>query len=128
MYIVTGAAGFIGSALVWELNQQGINDIICVDMFRNNHKWKNLAKRSFLHFVMKDDLFNFISQPDVIDAVKGVFHMGACANTMENDADFLLTNNHYFSQKLFKWCAKHQKRFIYASSAAVYGDGENGYS
>jgi ADP-L-glycero-D-manno-heptose 6-epimerase len=127
MYIVTGAAGFIGSAFVWELNKKGINEIICVDQFRDSQKWKNLAKRSFLHFVMKDEIFDFLEQTDIIDAVKGVFHLGACSSTMEKDVDYLIKNNHYFSQRLFKWCSRHRKRFIYASSAATYGDGENGY-
>lgn len=127
MYIVTGAAGFIGSAFVWELNKRGMNDVICVDQFHESQKWKNLAKRSFLHFVMKDDLFEFLSQTDVIGAVKGVFHLGACSSTTETDVDYLIKNNYYYSQELFKWCSRHQKRFIYASSAATYGAGENGY-
>ncbi len=127
MYIVTGAAGFIGSAFVWELNKRGMNDIICVDQFQDTQKWKNLAKRNFLHFVMKDDLFDFLSQTDVIDSVKGVFHLGACSSTTETDVDFLIKNNYYYSQELFKWCSRHKKRFIYASSAATYGAGENGY-
>ena len=127
MFIVTGAAGFIGSAFVWELNKRGVSEIICVDQFHQSQKWRNLAKRSFFHFVMKDDLFDFLSQTDVIGAVKGVFHMGACSSTTQTDVDYLVKNNYYYSQELFKWCSRHQKRFIYASSAATYGAGENGF-
>ncbi len=127
MIIVTGAAGFIGSAFVWELNQKGINDIICVDNYGLDQRWKNLAKRSFSDFVMKEDLSNFLTRQEVINSVDTVIHMGAISSTTETNVDALIHNNYYFSQMLFKWCADKRKNFIYASSAATYGDGKNGY-
>ncbi|MEQ1875078.1 MAG: ADP-glyceromanno-heptose 6-epimerase [Bdellovibrionia bacterium] len=127
MIIVTGAAGFIGSAFVWELNQKGIHDIICVDNYGQDARWKNLSKRKFSDFVVKEALFDFLDQPSNMQSVTGVFHMGACSSTSETNMDYLLENNYYYSQKLFRWCAKHQKKFIYASSAATYGDGSAGY-
>ncbi|MFK8138717.1 MAG: ADP-glyceromanno-heptose 6-epimerase [Bdellovibrionales bacterium] len=128
MYIVTGAAGFIGSALVWELNQMGITDILCVDRYRNGSKWKNLRKLKFTDFIMTDNFFDLLEDPAVQAQVEGIFHMGACSSTTEKDMDFLVDNNYYFSQACFHWCLAHGKKFVYASSAATYGEGENGFS
>jgi len=127
MIIVTGSAGFIGSALVWELNQKGHSNIVCVDLFREGSKWRNLLKSSYTHFVLKQDIFEYLEQPEVLNSVKAIFHLGACSSTTEKNMDFLVENNFHYSQKLFRWCAKNQKKFIYASSAATYGAGENGY-
>lgn len=128
MYIVTGAAGFIGSALVWELNQQGINQIICVDRYRDEDKWKNLAKLDFVDFIHAESIYDFIANPEVIDQVQGVFHLGAISHTTEMDMDKLMDQNYYLSQALFQWCLEFDKKFVYASSAATYGDGEKGFS
>ncbi len=127
MIIVTGAAGFIGSALVWELNQRGLQDIICVDNYGTDQRWRNLSKRSFSEFVMKENLAEFLTRQEVINSVHTVIHMGANSSTTETDVDGLIHNNYYYSQMLFKWCTDKKKNFIYASSAATYGAGENGY-
>ena len=127
MYIVTGAAGFIGSALVWDLNQQGITDILCVDNFGKAQKWKNLAGLQFTDFIQKESFYTLLEDPELIDAVEGIFHMGACSSTTETDMDFLCDNNYYFSQACFHWCLNYNKKFIYASSAATYGDGQRGF-
>lgn len=126
MIIVTGAAGFIGSAFVWELNQRGFNDIICVDNYGHDHRWKNLAKRNFKDFVMKEDLAAFLARPEIINSVHAVIHMGRNSSTTETDVDALIHNNYYYSQMLFHWCAENKKVFLYASSAATYRGGRNG--
>ncbi|MBX3040087.1 MAG: ADP-glyceromanno-heptose 6-epimerase [Bdellovibrionaceae bacterium] len=126
MIIVTGANGFIGSALVWELNKRGIHNIIAVDpVSRNDHDL--LKNRQIARFLDRDALWDFLSTP-AAQSVQWVFHMGACSSTTETNWEFLKENNLEYSQKIFDWCAKHGKNLIYASSAATYGAGEKGFS
>ncbi len=127
MIIVTGAAGFIGSALVWELNQQGINDIICVDHLGTDERWKNLRKRDFAEFVIAKDLFDFLSAFETTSHIDAVYHLGACSDTTEKNGDFLLENNYYYSQALAEWCFTNNLSFVHASSGATYGLGEKGF-
>jgi ADP-L-glycero-D-manno-heptose 6-epimerase len=127
MIIVTGGAGFIGSALIWQLNQAGMTDIIAVDRFGSGDKWKNLVGRSIYSLMHKDALLEWLDSGRA-PAVEAIFHMGACSTTTEVDMDFLLHNNFDYSKRLFEYCSKHQIPFIYASSAATYGRGENGFS
>lgn len=126
MYIVTGATGFIGSAMVWELNQQGVSDIICVDVGEDVSCSKNLIKRTYSKYVTKNDLLLFLNQNS--KKIKGIFHMGACSSTTVTDRDYVMETNLEYSQKLFQWAQENNCRFIYASSAATYGAGELGYN
>lgn len=126
MIIVTGANGFIGSALVWELNKRGIHNIIAVDpVSRNDHDL--LKNRQIARFLDRDALWDFLATPAAL-SVQWVFHMGACSSTTETNWEFLKENNLEYSQKIFDWCAKHGKNLVYASSAATYGAGEKGFS
>jgi ADP-L-glycero-D-manno-heptose 6-epimerase len=125
MIIVTGANGFIGSALVWELNQKGFRDIIAVDSV--DLEERNLLKhKAYSKFLSKDQIWDFLKSPDA-HKVTWVFHMGACSSTTEKNWEFLKENNLEYSQKLFNWCTENQKDLIYASSGATYGAGENGF-
>ena len=126
MIVITGAAGFIGSALVWRLNQLGTNNIIIVDELGKDEKWKNLVALDFEDFINKDVFIEKIeSGPDFkIDAI---IHMGANSSTTEKDADHLLNNNFEYTKKLALYCINKNIRFIYASSAATYGDGNLGF-
>lgn len=128
MIIVTGAAGMIGSAVVWKLNEMGRNDIIVVDKLRTEEKWLNLRKRDYADWVDRDNLFNWLSNPANAEKITGVVHMGACSATTERDGDFLMENNYGYSKKLWEFCSNRQIPYVYASSAATYGAGELGYN
>lgn len=127
MWIITGGAGFIGSALVWELNRQGIDDILVIDRLGSSEKWKNLSHHRFADYLEADDFLDLLTQ-DKLANVKGIVHLGACSSTTETDASFLIRNNYEYTKTLALWAAKKHKRFVYASSAATYGDGQYGYS
>lgn len=122
-FIVTGGAGFIGSAIVWRLNQLGETDILVVDRLDNSDKWKNLAPLKFADYLDADD---FISSLDKFKETNILLHLGACSATTERDANYMMRNNYEYTKKLAEFSASYDVRFIYASSAATYGDGENG--
>lgn len=129
MIVVTGAAGFIGSAIIWKLNQNGITDILAVDNLATDEKWKNLVNLKFHDYEEKDSFMKRIvfNDPGLKKNIEGIIHMGACSATTEKNASFLVENNYKYTQVLAKWCVKNGKKFVYASSAATYGAGEAGF-
>ena len=127
MIIVTGGAGFIGSAIVAELNNRQIEDIVVVDELGNDNKWKNLRNLSFTDYVEKDDFLELIMHDQIDDSVEAIIHLGACSDTTETNASYLAKNNYEYTKILASWAVDADVRFIYASSAATYGDGENGF-
>jgi ADP-L-glycero-D-manno-heptose 6-epimerase len=124
MIIVTGAAGFIGSNLVADLNAAGRADIVLVDTLENTGKWKNIAKRRFLDIVFPHELESLLARTPRADAV---FHMGANSATTATDGDAIVLSNLRPSMQLWDWCARTGSPLIYASSAATYGDGAAGF-
>lgn len=127
MHIITGGAGFIGSAMLWELNRHGVEDVIIVDNLAKTEKWKNLVNLRYAEYLHRDDFEQMLRQDKVPWAPKAVIHMGACSATTESDADFLMKNNFSYSRLLCKFALRHRARFINASSAATYGDGKLGF-
>jgi ADP-L-glycero-D-manno-heptose 6-epimerase len=127
MYIVTGGAGFIGSAIIAGLNQRGIDDILVVDELGCDEKWKNLKNLSFADYVEKVDFLEMVLEGKIAPPIKSVFHMGACSSTTETDASYLIKNNYEYTKLLAQWATGSRIRFIYASSAATYGDGSHGF-
>ncbi|MEM7618001.1 MAG: ADP-glyceromanno-heptose 6-epimerase [Pseudomonadota bacterium] len=125
MIIVTGGTGFIGSNLVAALQDEGHEDIVICDTFGEEDKWRNIAKREIKDIVHPDRLFDYLDTHK--DEVEVIFHMGAISSTTETDVDLIVETNIVLSRRLWKWCGKNQKRFIYASSAATYGDGNQGF-
>jgi ADP-L-glycero-D-manno-heptose 6-epimerase len=125
--VVTGAAGFIGRNTVAELNARGFDDLLLVDVLGKNEKWRNLVGLRFEDLLDATDFCNLVTAKKA-PKVEAVIHLGACSSTTEGDADFLLRNNYRYTRALSEWCLDQKARFIYASSAATYGDGSRGYS
>lgn len=127
MIIVTGGAGFIGSATVWKLNELGNNQVIIVDELGNDEKWKNLVGLKFEDFINKNDFVEQILSEKILYKITAIIHLGANSSTTEKDADHLLNNNYKYTETLARFCLNHNIRFIYASSAATYGNGDKGF-
>jgi len=128
--LVTGGAGFIGSALVWALNRRGCERIVVCDRLGTDEKWRNLTPLRFADYVEADDLLPRL-QNDALGKFDLILHLGACSSTTERDASFLIRNNYEFTKDLAAWVlgqkARGRKtRYVYASSAATYGDGVAG--
>jgi len=132
MIIVTGGAGLIGSAVVWRLNQLGHENIVIVDHLGTSDKWANLAPLRFKDYLEKEDLLPLLERgtnsPVGTQRVQAIIHLGACSSTTERDASYLIRNNFDYSKQLARFALENNVRFIYASSAATYGDGAQGFS
>ena len=126
MIIVTGGAGFIGSAIVWRLNSLGYDNIIIVDELGKDEKWKNLVGLKYSDFINKDIFIDNVER-GLDNNAESIIHMGANSSTTEKNADSLIKNNYEYSKSLAKYSIKNNVRFIYASSAATYGDGSLGF-
>jgi len=123
MLLVTGGAGFIGSNIVAALNEAGRTDVVVCDLLGDGGKWRNLAKRQLADIVPPGELAAWLDGRR-LDAV---IHMGAISETTATDGDLVIETNFRFSMRLLDWCTAHATPFIYASSAATYGDGAKGF-
>jgi ADP-L-glycero-D-manno-heptose 6-epimerase len=125
LIVITGAAGMIGSGVVRHLNDQGNHQLLLVDDLKQGLKWKNLVGKQFVDLISKNHLLDWLKgNENVVDAI---IHLGACSDTVETNGDYLLENNYRYTIKLAEWALSFGKRFIYASSAATYGDGKKGF-
>ncbi len=126
LIVVTGASGFIGSCTVKHLNDRGMANLVLVDDIKKTEKWKNLLNKKCIDFISRGDLFQWLEGRE--KNVQAFIHLGACSDTMENDGNYLMENNFRYSVRLAEYAMKHGQRFIYASSAATYGDGALGFT
>jgi ADP-L-glycero-D-manno-heptose 6-epimerase len=126
MIVITGAAGMIGSGVVRHLNDLGVDKLLLVDDLGSGEKWKNLLGKKFVDLVSPAKIFNYLQGRE--DEIGAFIHLGACSDTTETNADYLFENNFRFSIQLASFALRANKRFIYASSAATYGDGSLGFS
>lgn len=118
MIIMTGGAGFIGSAIVWQLNKRGVDDIVVVDHLGETEKWKNLVPLSFSDYFDKSDFIEKLEAGYFGNSISAIFHIGACSSTTERNADYLVENNYRYSARLAAWHEEHRFcRFIYAPPA-----------
>jgi len=127
MIVVTGAAGFIGSCIVGKLNEVGLEAIICVDHLDGSVKEKNLKSKKYTQYLDKKDFLDLVKQNNLDSRITCIIHMGACSSTTLQNEQYFNENNYEYTRTLAKWALDHNVRFIYASSAATYGDGSNGY-
>ncbi len=129
MTVVTGAAGFIGRNTVAELNRRGQTNLLLVDELGTDEKWKNLLGLHYDDLIAPGEFLKRIegASPTALPEIDGIVHLGACSATTERDADYLLRNNYAYTRTLCQWSQQHDARFVYASSAATYGDGSLGY-
>ncbi len=119
---MTGGAGFIGSALIWELNRRGLTNILVADFLGQDEKWKNLVPLRFADYLEADELLQRVEKsPQLFSNIDVIFHLGACSSTTETDAAYLIRNNFEFSKKMAQFALEGGRRFVYASSAATYG-------
>jgi ADP-L-glycero-D-manno-heptose 6-epimerase len=125
MFVVTGGAGFIGSNIAWVLEVRGAAKVVVCDRLRQGHKWRNIAKRELGGIVAPENLFDFLNHNQT--NIEAIVHMGAISSTMETNVDLIVETNYRLSMALWQWCTQHHVRFIYASSAATYGDGGQGF-
>ncbi len=122
-YIVTGAAGFIGSNIVKALNARGISNIVAVDNLKRADKFKNLVDCEIAEYVDKQDFLSVTESGELPGDIEALIHQGACSDTMETDGHYMMENNYRYSLSLFEWALEEGVPFIYASSASVYGGG-----
>lgn len=125
LIVITGAAGFIGSNVVRYLNDKGYANLLLVDDFKVSDKWKNLRHKRFVDFISRYEIFDFLEGRE--REIEAFIHLGACSDTTEVDGDYFMETNYRFSVELADYALSHDHRFIYASSAATYGGGEQGF-
>jgi ADP-L-glycero-D-manno-heptose 6-epimerase len=127
LVVVTGAAGLIGSAVAWGLNRRGQDNLLLVDKLDSSEKWRHLTPLRFADYIEADSFAGHLEKsPAHFGNIHSVFHLGACSSTTERDAGYLIRNNFEYTKAICAWALSRRARFVYASSAATYGDGSQG--
>ncbi|MDD9950620.1 MAG: ADP-glyceromanno-heptose 6-epimerase [Zetaproteobacteria bacterium] len=127
MILITGGAGFIGHGIVAQLNRMGRQDLIIADNIGSSSKWKNLVDKKIMRYLPREQLGTWLTEDPEASKLSAIIHMGACSHTSEQNMDYLTQHNFQASLMLYRECCRRQIPFLYASSAATYGNGEHGY-